>query len=274
MRRAVREYKYEVNEGRMTEECTQYLAQLQKDWERHRVKLGVAALRKEVRTPFAISLIIDTPPQMVERDRESLVSTEDGILPSLPSSESISDALAAQKSVDMLFDRLHGKSSWEPAKPPEALGEFLDSRHMLPLFFPSDPRMLAALPGRLPKTAGESKPNGTSAGSAEATPASVGSRGPLDWTMGGKKVRDVGVGILAWVDGVAYTSRWTRHAEVEPDDELERMQDSPAPDEDLTLNPNTPAPLKGITPLTRRKSSRRGRSSALTGEEDEFGAMG
>lgn len=48
MRRAVRDYKYEVNEGRMTEECTQYLTQLQKDWERHRVKLGVRALRKEV----------------------------------------------------------------------------------------------------------------------------------------------------------------------------------------------------------------------------------
>jgi hypothetical protein len=48
MRRAVRDYRYEVNEGRMTEECTQYLAQLQKDWERHRVKLGVEAFRKEV----------------------------------------------------------------------------------------------------------------------------------------------------------------------------------------------------------------------------------
>jgi len=52
MRRAVRDYRYEVNEGRMTEECTQYLAQLQKDWERHRVKLGVEALRKEVRVPL------------------------------------------------------------------------------------------------------------------------------------------------------------------------------------------------------------------------------
>jgi hypothetical protein len=48
MRRAVKDYKYEVHEGRMTEECSQYLAQLQKDWERHRVKLGVEALRKEV----------------------------------------------------------------------------------------------------------------------------------------------------------------------------------------------------------------------------------
>ncbi len=49
MRRAVRDYKYEVNESRMTEECSQYLAQLQKDWERHRVKLGVEALRREVK---------------------------------------------------------------------------------------------------------------------------------------------------------------------------------------------------------------------------------
>ena len=212
---------------------------------------------------------------MVERDRESLMSTEGDAPPSLPSSESIPDVLEAQKSVDMLFDRLQGKSSWEPAKPPEALGEFLDSRHMLPLFFPSDPRMLAALPSKFPNTAGESKPNGKSPGPVEATPASVGSRGPLDWTQGGKKVRDVGVGILAWVDGVAYTSRWTRPVETEPDDEVERMRDSPGPDEDLTLNPNTPAPLESITPLTRRKSSRRGRSSALTaGGEDEFGAVG
>ena len=51
MRRAVRDYKYEVNEGRMTEECSQYLAQLEKDWERHRVKLGVEALRREVSRP-------------------------------------------------------------------------------------------------------------------------------------------------------------------------------------------------------------------------------
>lgn len=36
----------------MTEECVQYLAQLQKDWERHRVKMGVEALRKEVGTIF------------------------------------------------------------------------------------------------------------------------------------------------------------------------------------------------------------------------------
>ncbi len=40
MRRAVKDYRYEVGESRMDEECAQYLTQLQKDWERQRVKIG------------------------------------------------------------------------------------------------------------------------------------------------------------------------------------------------------------------------------------------
>jgi hypothetical protein len=60
MRRAVRDYKYEVNEGRMTEECVQYLTQLQKDWERHRIRLGVEAMRKEVLSMFPTCHIADS----------------------------------------------------------------------------------------------------------------------------------------------------------------------------------------------------------------------
>lgn len=59
MRRAMKDYKYEVQEGRMTEECIQYLAQLQKDWERQRVKLGVEALRKEVMPSTATKSHLD-----------------------------------------------------------------------------------------------------------------------------------------------------------------------------------------------------------------------
>lgn len=43
----------------MTEECTQYLAQLQKDWERQRVKMGVEALKKEVRDPVIHARFLD-----------------------------------------------------------------------------------------------------------------------------------------------------------------------------------------------------------------------
>lgn len=36
MRRAVQNYRYEVNEGKMADECSQYLLQLQRDWEHRR----------------------------------------------------------------------------------------------------------------------------------------------------------------------------------------------------------------------------------------------
>ncbi len=57
MRKAVKEYRYEVNEGRMTDECNQYLAQMQKDWERQRIKNGVELARKEVRKGMPSSTI-------------------------------------------------------------------------------------------------------------------------------------------------------------------------------------------------------------------------
>ncbi|ORX40447.1 DIL domain-domain-containing protein [Kockovaella imperatae] len=46
MRRAVRDYRYEVNEGKMTEECAQYLVQLQKDWEKRRLQSGPREVAK------------------------------------------------------------------------------------------------------------------------------------------------------------------------------------------------------------------------------------
>jgi len=64
MRRAVRDYKYEVNENRMTDECVQYITQMQKDWERQRVKLGVEALRKEVRAHLIDTADANAPPDI------------------------------------------------------------------------------------------------------------------------------------------------------------------------------------------------------------------
>lgn len=43
----------------MSEECSQYLAQLHKDWERRRIKLGVEAIRREVaNTPGFLKKLI------------------------------------------------------------------------------------------------------------------------------------------------------------------------------------------------------------------------
>ncbi|THH19588.1 hypothetical protein EW146_g1612 [Bondarzewia mesenterica] len=133
MHRAVRDCKYEVNEGRMTEECSQYLAQLEKDWERHRVKTGGISVSSKVmlvscRKLHSAQLRI----KMGEREREreemcSSVNDADGI-GTTPSTSTSSMESIIQCNIDLLFDRDQDASAWEPARPPDVLGEFLDSR--------------------------------------------------------------------------------------------------------------------------------------------------
>ncbi|KAF8971413.1 DIL domain-containing protein [Flammula alnicola] len=247
MRRAVRDYKYEVNEGRMTEECIQYLTQLQKDWERHRVKLGVEAIRKE---------IVDR-----DKDREgsisSLVNDASSVTGDTPSIAPSVDSHSPQQSIDTLFDKTSDISTWEPVRPPQALGELLDSRYMLPLLFPSDPRLLAALPGKTAvlddnkRASMQSFHSSSDKSSGRASVTSV----PLPWISRNRKVREVGVGTLQWVDGIRSASRWGRPVapDYDPEDEdgaLHPFSQEEAEDES-TIQVNT-----HITPLTRRPSGR------------------
>ncbi|KZP03002.1 hypothetical protein FIBSPDRAFT_769591, partial [Athelia psychrophila] len=202
MRRAVRDYKYEVDEGRMTDECVQYLTQLQKDWERHRVKLGVEAMRKEIlrdkdADDSASSSTYNEPP------------APSGLAPSI-STVSSTDTSVAQLNIDMLFDRTQEKSAWEPAKPPEVLGELLDSRHMLPLLLPSDPRLLAASPGKMPEEAGKRHSDHLTVDGRSASRASAGNRGSMSWRSRARKLREIGPEALQFVDGVRSASRWGR----------------------------------------------------------------
>ncbi|RDB29224.1 Dilute domain-containing protein C25B8.08 [Hypsizygus marmoreus] len=248
MRRAVRDYKYEVNEGRMTDECIQYLTQLQKDWERHRVKLGVEAIRKE----------------MGERDREDSISSyvdESSGNVSVKNTPSIStnssETSGAHYVIDTLFGTPQETLLWEPIKPPPALGELLDSRYMLPLLFPSDPRMLAALPTKFSLSDVESQEKGRNAMNISG---GRGSRGTT-WRSRNRRLREVGAGTLQWVDGIRSAARWTRPIELEEDDEEQQppsyASDDPNGDEETELRVNTHA-----TPLTRKPSGRsRGRHS-------------
>ncbi|KAF7339536.1 hypothetical protein MSAN_02168100 [Mycena sanguinolenta] len=251
MRRAVREYKYEVNEGRMTEECVQYLTQLQKDWERHRVKLGVEALRKEIAQR-------DTDHDSVssfQTDSQSISHPASSATPSIASSES-----AGQHGIDLLFEKTQDKSIWEPVKPPQVLGELLDSRHMLPLVFPSDPRMLSALPAKL--IFPEDKPPRTpvpTSDSRSSSRASGESRGAMRWRSRDRALREMGAGALQWVDGVRSAARWGRPMNPDTDVEDDEMENG-AP-EDLTVN---------ITPLTRKPSGRSKGRPSLGGEAEEI----
>ncbi|PPQ92673.1 hypothetical protein CVT25_013980 [Psilocybe cyanescens] len=255
MRRAVRDYKYEVNEGRMTEECIQYLTQLQKDWERHRVKLGVEAIRKEITERDR------------DRDQEGSVSSlvnDAGSGSAAPSIAPSVEALSPQQSIDVLFDKTADISLWDPVRPPQALGELLDSRHMLPLLFPSDPRLLAALPGKktmLEENKRESVQslslNSNSEHSQSLTDAT-----PLPWISRNRKVREVSIGTLQWVDGVRSAARWGRPVahDYEPEEQdvspPSFLPEDPGDDESST-GANTHA-----TPLTRKPSGRtKGRQS-------------
>ncbi|KAI0033413.1 DIL domain-containing protein [Vararia minispora EC-137] len=266
MRRAVRDYKYEVNEGRMTDECSQYLAQMQKDWERHRVKLGVEQLRKE----------------MSEREREddlASVLNDSGSHHRLASSvSSISSELSfAQRNVDLLFECDADGASWEPAKPPEVLGEFLDSRHMLPLLLPSDPRMLSASPKKPPFWSGLPAP-GTERSASRSSRRSAGS---IPWHTSTRRMRDIGLEMLRWVDGIGAISRWTRPLQIDDADALDASTTPPYDHDtydydeelahghqgDVTVTSET-LDVPWVTSLTEKPAPHRGRSIPPTSPRD------
>jgi hypothetical protein len=107
LRRAVRDYKYEVGETRMTDECAQYLVQLQKDWEKRRGQIGAAHMRQA----------------SIGHDSEG-----------------------AGRSIDSLFDGTTHLAEWTPQSAPESVGELLDNRFMIPFILPTDPEYLVAMP--------------------------------------------------------------------------------------------------------------------------------
>ncbi|KIM75400.1 hypothetical protein PILCRDRAFT_827312 [Piloderma croceum F 1598] len=262
MRRAVRDYKYEVNEGRMTEECVQYLTQLQKDWERHRIRLGVEAMRKEIGSrdtdgDESISSFPNEPPAAV------------GPAPSV-STVSSSDTTVAQHNIDMLFDRMQEKSAWEPAKAPQVLGELLDSRYMLPLLLPSDPRMLSASPGKPPSLDAKEKRRSAqlAAEGRSASRASAGTRGSMAWRSKSRKIREIGVEALQFVDGVRSASRWSMAVEAMDNDSEHDVHPNESVSDEGPGGYGRDTIVSRITPLTRKPSGRsKGRPSM--GEDDE-----
>lgn len=234
MRRAARDYRYEVNESRMTEECIQYLTQLQKDWERHRVKLGVEALRKEIddqgreESPSSSNDDVSNPPI-------GPISTTPNLTESFPN-----------QNVDTLFGGPQDILAWEPIGPPPVLGELRDSRFMLPLLFPSDPRKLSAIPRGYPLSVECCDPRVE----IDVEDKSKTSDHTLSWKFRNRKLREVGANVLQWVDGIWSAAPWAKPS----DQDGARGQDySFQSDHETTdveeLNYR-------ITPLTRKPSGR------------------
>jgi hypothetical protein len=195
--------------------------------------------------------------QMDDRDRDeddalsSYVNESTGnISGQAPSiSTNSSENTSAHHSIDILFGNPQDMLTWEPVKPPPALGELLDSRYMLPLLFPSDPRMLTALPDKMAhiKDVIEEKQNQNIA----------------PWKFRNRKLREVGVGTLQWVDGVRSAARWGRTLELNEDgDDADQQPPSYASDDPNVDDATEMRISTHITPLTRKPSGRsKGRQS-------------
>lgn len=180
-------------------------------------------------------------------DTASISSKAPSITPSLVAS-------STQQNIDILFDRSLDKSTWTPVRPPQALGELLDSRHMLPLFFPSDPRLLAALSGNTnhPEDAKRTSMQ-SSKSDSDRSSSHTNAPEPFSWKLRNRKVREVGSEILQWVDGVRSASRWGRSLvhDFEVGDEEDHSSPGEPEHDELTIRVNT-----HITPLTRKPSGR------------------
>ncbi|GAA5892160.1 hypothetical protein JCM8208_001457 [Rhodotorula glutinis] len=112
LRKAVREYRYEVDENRMDEDCAQYLVQIQKQWERVR-------LQKEAAAAAASS-------GGAEGAGEEASTLAGDVV----------------RSIDEAFAEPSAYPSYAPPPTEESTGELLNSRFMLPFAVPSSPSML------------------------------------------------------------------------------------------------------------------------------------
>jgi hypothetical protein len=197
-----------------------------------------------------------------ERDEDNMATEADARPPSINASTETS---AAQNSIDMLFDRSRSQSEWESAKPPQVLGELLDSRHMLPLFLPSDPRILSATPAKQAVTGYGDQANGQPSTHARSgSQASTVDGGPMKWRCRSRSVRNVKFETLRWVDRFR-TKPQTLPLPV-PEEYEETYPSTPLSDDvgELHINTDVPHAVSHGTPLTKRPSARsRGRHSLI-----------
>lgn len=190
---------------------------------------------------------------MDDRGREGSVSSfiDDGVHTMAGRASTSSEALVSQQNIDIFFGVPQEILAWEPVRPPAALGELLDSRYMLPFLFPSDPRKLTAIPKTSPFSEDEMGEKRYSLDSAQPN-TDVGQQvHELCWKLRNRKLREVGLETLEWVDGTRSAARWTRPVECEEDGAEEPspfLTDDQTPgEEELRIK---------VTPLTRKPSGR------------------
>lgn len=233
MRKAVREYRYEVNEGRMTEECSQYLAQLQRDWEKRRIQLKF---------------------EEAERRR----SESEG---SVASTSVVEEATP----IDALFDGSTSLAEFVPQTAPECFGELLDSRHMLPFLLPQETEYLIATPptdaayrNLMPDTPFLSDGSRTS---RPPSRSSFSSSRPMGWSLPkNRKLRELPAEFFTWLKEREMDRRMNRDF-ANPENKLVAALDPP-------FGPSQRVPIGSPTPTrptikTRSSSTSKANDNGL-----------
>jgi hypothetical protein len=206
---------------------------------------------------------------MEERDRDdgSSILNDNVSTHAVSTTSASTEVLSAQHNIDLLFDREEDTTSWEPVRPPEVLGELLDSPYMLPLLLPSDPVMLSAMPKLPAYWQNENVVNGLSDSRCPSR-TSKRSAGSIPWQIMTKYLRDTSLSILRWVDGAGSYARWVHRVNMEggPEDEDcdgETLPPNPTELGDDQGSDTSPSSgVRRVTPLTRRPSLRtKGRAS-------------
>lgn len=108
LRKAVRDYRYEVDERKMDEDCVEYLVQIQKQWERNRAQKEAAAAATQEQAADAAN---------------GAAKLEEEAAPSTPES--------VGRMIDDAFRDPDSFGSYTPPGGTETLSELLNSRYMV-----------------------------------------------------------------------------------------------------------------------------------------------
>jgi hypothetical protein len=164
---------------------------------------------------------------------------------------------SSSQSIDALFETMPHKSPWAPPRPPQVLGELLDSRYMLPFTLPSDPRLLGALPRKYSVTRDEKRVSTEVNGHIhKESGKGLENRGFLAWRSHDRKLRELSVTSLQFVDGIRSAARWTRTVQANDEDGEER--ENLCSDDSRSCQSGDPQfdnSDSHITPLTRKPSA-------------------
>ncbi len=251
LRKALKDYRYELNEPKMSDECVQYLSQMQRDWERQRVRRGVDAIQRQV-----------------DARRSGGQATGEAMDLDL-----VDETAPIPSDIDSLFDLEKFLSDYIPSMAPKCLGELQDSKHMLPLVLPSS-RYLPAVPGRKPD--GRNPVWGVSSGPLHTHPAvldpgpgpissrhtsstSIKSGSPMLYSIPKddklRRIPDDFIDRLSQADKLADTRTWVFSAREE---------------ELYTPVPHTPLPPSRPQPLALHESSVHNLGTPIMLQSDSF----